>query len=55
MKSKRSAPKKRGPRADYGKPIDQKIAKAPPTLRPILVTLRELIEQTVSAYARSKG
>jgi hypothetical protein len=40
-----AAPKKFGRRADLGAPIDGFFAKQPPHLRPILETLRQMIEE----------
>jgi uncharacterized protein YdeI (YjbR/CyaY-like superfamily) len=42
---KSPAPKKFGRRADLGAPIDGFFAKQPPHLRPILETLRQMIEE----------
>jgi hypothetical protein len=40
-----AAPKKFGPRADLGAPVDGFFAKQPPNLRPILDELRRLVEE----------
>ena len=53
MKAKKSPPKKPAPRADFGKPIDGKIAKAPPPLREILVAFRKMVEETVPGVTSS--
>ncbi len=42
--SKKAAPKKSGPRADLGEPIDGFFAKQPPHLRAILEELRLMVE-----------
>ncbi len=39
------APIKRGPRADFGKPVEGFFAKQPPALRAITNALRDLVEQ----------
>jgi len=44
-KRRATPPKKFGPRADLGAPIDGFFAKQPPALRPVLDELRKLIEQ----------
>jgi hypothetical protein len=44
--SKSRAPAKHRPRADRGAPIDGFFARQPAALRPILVGLRELVEET---------
>ena len=42
---RKAAPRKPGPRADFGGPIDGFFAKQPAALRPLLETLRALIEE----------
>jgi len=43
--AKKVAQTKPGPRADYGAPIDGFFAKQPAQLRPILETLRKLVDE----------
>ena len=40
-----ASPKKPGPRADFGAPIDAFFGKQPETLKPLLIELRRLVEE----------
>lgn len=46
MVEKKRTPKKRATRSDFGAPIEGFFTKQPTTLRPILETLRGLVEET---------